>query len=91
EIYPGYTTAIHPFDGGVQLICDVAHKILRPNSVLDIMYDMHRNPPRGGGGNFHEMCTKKLVGEIVMTTYNNKTCRIDDISWDVHPTNTFKQ
>ncbi|ELU05322.1 hypothetical protein CAPTEDRAFT_143890, partial [Capitella teleta] len=88
EIYPGYTTAIHPFDGGVQLICDVAHKILRPHSVLDIMYDMHRN---ARGGNFHENCTKKLVGEIVMTTYNNKTYRIDDISWDVHPTNTFKQ
>ena len=89
EILPGYTTAIHPFDGGVQLIADVSHKILRPKKVLDIMYDLY-NQMRGAG-DFSAVCTKKLVGEIVMTEYNNKTYRIDDIAWDTHPQNTFKQ
>ena len=33
--------------------------------------------------------TKKLVGEIVITRYNNKTYRVDDIAWGKTPSDTF--
>lgn len=30
-----------------------------------------------------------MIGCIVITKYNNKTYRIDDIDWDSHPAKTF--
>lgn len=32
---------------------------------------------------------KHLLGTIVMTTYNEKTYRVDDIDWDCNPRSSF--
>lgn len=87
EVWPGYATAIHPFDDSVMLIADLCHKILHKHTVLDYLYDLYKNTR----GDFHTTATRKLVGEIVLTRYNNKTYRIDDIDWDKNPNSTFLQ
>ncbi len=33
---------------------------------------------------------KKVIGTVVLTRYNNKTYRVDEIKWDMKPLNTFK-
>ncbi|KAK3727509.1 hypothetical protein QZH41_018372 [Actinostola sp. cb2023] len=38
---------------------------------------------------FEDETTKQLVGTIVLTRYNNKTYRIDDIEWKKNPLGTF--
>lgn len=43
------------------------------------------------GGNFQNVCAKELAGNIVLTRYNNKTYKIDDIAWDIDPTTTFEK
>ncbi|XP_019620701.1 PREDICTED: piwi-like protein 1 isoform X3 [Branchiostoma belcheri] len=68
------------------LMADVSHKILRTDTVLDFLYDLYNKTQHS----FHENATKKLVGEIVLTRYNNKTYRIDDIDWEQNPQNKFK-
>ena len=45
------------------LSIDVSHKILRKDLVLDVMYDMYER----SRGNFHDECSKKLIGQIVLT------------------------
>ncbi|KAB1272421.1 Piwi-like protein 4 [Camelus dromedarius] len=40
---------------------------------------------------FTQMCEKQLIGLIVLTRYNNKTYRINDIDWSVKPTHTFQK
>ncbi|KAM5224617.1 piwi-like protein 4 isoform 6-T11 [Hipposideros larvatus] len=44
-----------------------------------------------GMSGFTQTCEKHLVGFIVLTRYNNKTYRIDDIDWSVKPTHTFQK
>ena len=39
--------------------------------------------------NFQEEATRQLVGSIVLTRYNNRTYRVDDIAWDKNPQSTF--
>lgn len=39
--------------------------------------------------NFRDDCVKELVGSIVITRYNNRTYRVDDIEWDKSPNDTF--
>ena len=38
---------------------------------------------------FQDEATRQLVGTIVLTRYNNRTYRIDDIAWDKTPQSTF--
>ena len=66
QLWPGYATAIAQFDGGTLLCADVSHKVMRLNSVLDLLYELYNSvDPR----NFHNLAVKKLVGEIVITRY----------------------
>lgn len=38
---------------------------------------------------FQDECTKQLVGSVVITRYNNRTYRIDDIDWNKTPRDSF--
>uniref|UniRef100_A0A8C6HEN2 Piwi-like RNA-mediated gene silencing 4 n=1 Tax=Mus spicilegus TaxID=10103 RepID=A0A8C6HEN2_MUSSI len=67
---------------------DVNYKVLRNETVLDFMTDLCL---RTGMSCFTEMCHKQLVGLVVLTRYNNKTYRIDDIDWSVKPTQAFQK
>ena len=60
---PGFITSILQYESSVLLSCDISHKILRSDTVLDIMYDMYSRM----GDRFYEECVKKLVGSIIMT------------------------
>ncbi|TDH12570.1 hypothetical protein EPR50_G00048300 [Perca flavescens] len=85
-IWPGYTTTILRYESSIMLCTDVSHKVLRSETVLDFMANLRQ---KCGNQRFPEICAKELVGLIVLTKYNNKTYRIDDIAWDHTPNNTF--
>jgi aubergine-like protein len=86
EVWPGFSTSILQFENSTMLIADVSHKILHSKSVLDTMYDLYDSCR---GGNFKDICAKKIIGQIVLTRYNNKTYRVDDIDWSSNPTSKF--
>ncbi|XP_078682114.1 piwi-like protein 1 [Branchiostoma floridae x Branchiostoma belcheri] len=86
EVWPGFVTSILQYEANVMLMADVSHKILRSDTVLSFMYELYGQVDPEG---FYEICSGKLVGEIALTRYNNKTYRIDGISWEEHPTDKF--
>ncbi|XP_042319601.1 LOW QUALITY PROTEIN: piwi-like protein 1 [Sceloporus undulatus] len=85
-IWPGFTTSILQYETSIMLCTDVSHKVLRSETVLDFMYSLYEQVEEQ---RFREACEKELVGLIVLTRYNNKTYRIDDIAWDSNPQDTF--
>ncbi|TRZ11972.1 hypothetical protein HGM15179_015141 [Zosterops borbonicus] len=85
HIWPGYAVSIKRKDGGLFLMVDAIHKIIRSESVLGMMQTIHAQSQR----TFQDECTKQLVGSVVMTRYNNRTYRVDDIDWDKSPKDTF--
>ncbi|TNN69054.1 Piwi-like protein 1 [Liparis tanakae] len=85
-IWPGYTTTILRYESAIMLCTDVSHKVLRSETVLEFMVNLRQ---KCGTQRFPEVCAKELIGLIVLTKYNNKTYRIDDIAWDHTPNNTF--
>ncbi|OCU01987.1 piwi-like protein 1 [Xenopus laevis] len=87
-IYPGFTTSILQYESNIMLCIDVSHKVLRSETVLDYMYNVHKKVE---SHKFHDICSKDLIGQIVLTKYNNKTYRIDDINWDFTLKSTFKK
>ncbi|XP_028269817.1 piwi-like protein 1 [Parambassis ranga] len=87
-IWPGYASTILKYESSIMMCTDVSHKVLRSDTVLDLMINLRQ---QFGDQRFPDICAKELVGLIVLTKYNNKTYRIDDIAWDHNPTNTFKR
>ncbi|KAM6931274.1 piwi-like protein 2 [Xenentodon cancila] len=85
QVWPGYSTSIKLTDGGLYLSVDVSQKVLRNDSVLDVMNTLYQQSKE----NFQDECTKELIGSIVITRYNNRTYRIDAIEWDKSPKDTF--
>ncbi|KAJ8366982.1 hypothetical protein AAFF_G00334210 [Aldrovandia affinis] len=85
QVWPGYATCIKRTDGGLYLSVDVSHKVLRNDSVLDVMNVVYQKSRES----FQEECSRELLGSIVLTRYNNRTYRIDDIEWAKSPKDTF--
>ncbi|KAM7028575.1 piwi-like protein 2 [Acridotheres tristis] len=85
HIWPGYAVSIRKKDRGLFLMVDAIHKIIRSESILSVMQTIHSQNQR----TFQEECIKQLVGCVVMTRYNNRTYRVDDIDWDKTPKDTF--
>uniref|UniRef100_G1KPG4 Piwi like RNA-mediated silencing 4 n=1 Tax=Anolis carolinensis TaxID=28377 RepID=G1KPG4_ANOCA len=87
-LWPGFAVSVGQYENRVMVCADVSHKVLRNESVLEFMTSLYQNVDRA---RFPEMCEKELVGLIVLTRYNNKTYRIDDIEWSVKATDSFEK
>jgi aubergine-like protein len=85
ELWPGYVTAITRKEDGLLLMLDVSHRVLRDETALDFFYTLYEQHKHG----FQEEATRQLLGAVVLTRYNNKTYRVDDIAWDKNPQSTF--
>ncbi|MBZ3880721.1 Piwi-like protein 4 [Sciurus carolinensis] len=88
SLWPGFAISVSYFESRLLLSADVSYKVLRNETVLDFMTDLCY---RTGVSCFTQTCEKQLIGLIVLTRYNNKTYRIDDIDWSVNPTHTFQR
>ncbi|XP_058446425.1 protein argonaute-3 [Malaya genurostris] len=86
EIWPGYVSAVDEYEGGLMLNLDVSHRVLLQTTVLDHIKTLARANPQ----DYKNMSTKSLLGAVILTRYNNKTYRIDDILFDQNPTMTFQ-
>ncbi|XP_034947193.1 piwi-like protein Ago3 [Chelonus insularis] len=87
ELWPGYVTAIEEMEGGLKLNIDASHRVMRTDTVRDYIYNTYKQTK--DRGNFKETVMKELMGLSVLTRYNNKNYRIDDIIWDKGPWVTF--
>ena len=88
ELWPGYVTSIRQHEEKILLCCEISHKILRTDTVLQQIGEVHQKTR--GGPSFHADVEKALLGAIIITRYNNKTYRIDEIAWDKKPTDEFE-
>lgn len=85
QIWPGYATSIRQHEVDILLNAEILHKVMRMETVYDILKDTRREDPNNFMNNFK----KKVLGATVLTDYNNKTYRIDDIDFDRTPINTI--
>lgn len=84
QIWAGVITSIRQHEKDVMMCVDTIHKVVRKETALQIIRNLSNR-----GSNFKEDVSRELVGSIVMTRYNNKTYRIEDIDWSLNPTKTF--
>lgn len=85
ELWPGYATSIRKHENDILLNCDVAHKVMRMDTVRDLMEETLR----ADRNNFQNNFKQKALGLTVLTAYNNSTYRVDDVDFDKTPMTTF--
>lgn len=59
---------------------------MRDETVLQILSQLQQE-----NRDFRTKAEQTLLGLTVLTAYNNKTYRIDDIKWDKSPESTFEK
>ncbi|XP_014479566.1 PREDICTED: protein aubergine-like isoform X2 [Dinoponera quadriceps] len=85
DLWPGYITSIRQHEYNILMCCQVSHKIMRQQSLLDILMDCYSRNRQ----DFKNEFSKDVIGIIALTAYNNNTYRIDDIDWEINPLSKF--
>ncbi|BES88029.1 piwi-like [Nesidiocoris tenuis] len=88
EVWPGFVTAIQNFEGGVMLCCDASYRVLRTQTVYELMTDL--SYASKSADSWKEEFVNLVVGVRVLTRYNNKVYRVDDVDFSASPRDTFK-
>ncbi|KAH8403084.1 hypothetical protein KR222_004302, partial [Zaprionus bogoriensis] len=84
ELWPGYETSIRQHERDILLCAEITHKVMRTETVYDILRRGSQNP-----GRHQEEFRVNVLGLIVLTDYNNKTYRINDVDFTQSPRATF--
>jgi len=89
ELWPGYVTAIRNHDNGWMLCVETTHKVIRTRTMLEEINGIKQRNVGKSRSEVAEILKKELIGQIVLTRYNNKTYRIDDVDVDCSPSSNF--
>jgi len=85
SVWPGYVTAVDEYEGGLLLQLDVSHRVLRTETVRDFLGNMRKR----GITDLKSEAEKALLGTSVLTRYNNKSYKVDDIDFNSSPKDSF--
>lgn len=85
QLWPGYQTSIRQHERDILLCAEIAHKVMRTETVYDILKRCTET-----ARDYEEEFRRNVLGLTVLTDYNNKTYRINDVDFSKNPTKTFK-
>lgn len=84
ELWPGYITSIRQHEKDILLCAEITHKVMRTDSVYKILLECIKR------SDFRDSFLREVMGMTVLTDYNNKTYRVDDVDFDSSPKKTFE-
>uniref|UniRef100_A0A0A9X777 Piwi-like protein 1 n=2 Tax=Lygus hesperus TaxID=30085 RepID=A0A0A9X777_LYGHE len=87
EVWPGFVTAVQEYEDGVMLMCNSSYRVLQKCTVHDLMTDL-MSCSQGDDG-WMRTLTNMMVNQTVLTRYNNKSYRIDEVVYNASPMDTF--
>lgn len=86
ELWPGYLTSIRRHEASVLMCAEITHKVMRQQTVLDILKECYQTNER----TYKNAFESQVIGLVVLTAYNNNTYRISDVDFDSSPNSTFQ-
>lgn len=86
QLWPGYVTSIRQHEVDILLCAEVTNKVMRTETLYDILQNCCQNERT----NYKAVYESTVLGMTVLTGYNNKTYRIDDVDFKSTPMSTFE-
>nr|QID20004.1 aubergine [Drosophila buzzatii] len=84
ELWPGYTTSIRQHESDILLCTEIAHKVMRTDTLYHVLSKAIRE-----SDDYQAAFKREVIGSIVLTDYNNKTYRVDDVDFQSSPMSKF--
>ncbi|XP_070067653.1 protein aubergine isoform X2 [Drosophila takahashii] len=84
ELWPGYQTSIRQHESDILLCAEIAHKVMRTDTLYNILSEAIRD-----NDDYQTAFKRDVMGMIVLTDYNNKTYRVDDVDFASSPLSKF--
>lgn len=81
--WPGYSTSLSTYQSGVLFTVNPTNKFIMQKTAYDVIRGTR-------GSNTKENIAQELNGRGVMTTYNKRIYRIEEVSYKFTPKDTFK-
>lgn len=78
-------TSVRQHEADILLCAEVTNKVMRTETIYDILQTCIQNER----ANYQTPFTNAVLGTTVLTAYNNKTYRIDDVDFALSPMSTF--
>ncbi|KAJ0175571.1 hypothetical protein K1T71_008730 [Dendrolimus kikuchii] len=85
QVWPGYKTTINQYEEKLLMVAEITHKVLRMDTVLQMLSEYAATK----GSNYKKIFLEDVIGRVVITDYNARTYRIDDVAWRETPRSTF--
>ncbi|XP_072378370.1 piwi-like protein Siwi [Diabrotica undecimpunctata] len=82
SLWPGYFTSIRQHENQVMMNIELAFKVLREDTCYNMFLECRGPEPR-------KEFQSKIIGSSVLTFYNNRTYRIDDVDFSQNADSTF--
>ncbi|XP_059470677.1 piwi-like protein Siwi [Neocloeon triangulifer] len=88
HVWPGYRTTARRHENDILLHTSIISKVMRDETAYEIMSKVARCVEQKDR---KAKMRDSLLGATVMTVYNNKTYRVDDIEDQITPQSTFEK
>ena len=85
--FAGYKTTIRQHENEMLLGIEITHKMLRTDSAWGTISNIQQR--YGNGPDCIRQIKRALIGSIVISHYNNKTYRVDDVDFSTTPACKF--
>ena len=85
--FAGYKTTIRQHENEMLLGVEITHKMLRTDSAWGTISNIQQR--YGNGPECIRQIKRALIGSIVISHYNNKTYRVDDVDFSTTPACKF--
>ncbi|KAF6198266.1 hypothetical protein GE061_008013 [Apolygus lucorum] len=86
ELWPGYLTSIRQHENSILMCAEISHKVMRRDTALDFLHTCQNKCRSDWRAIFEE----GIIGYVVLTGYNNRTYRVDDVDYNVTPLSEFQ-
>lgn len=86
QLWPGYLTSIRQHESDVLMCIEINTKLMRQETVYDILQRIHST----ARDNWQTVFENTVLGSTILTRYNNRTMRIDEVDFKKTPMSTFE-
>lgn len=89
SLWPGYTAKMQQIDAGLFLQIKPQYEVIRTEQTVLQELNVIKEVNENRGVDYRIEIREYMIGQTVVTRYNNRTYKIDDVEFTMNPDSKF--